>query len=80
MSVSDRTFRLPDGTVEPRALPQALLTLVRALAFWAAIVLPLTYVPLLVTGLESVSMAVAFVCLVAVNVCALVLGQPYGQR
>lgn len=79
MSVSDRTLPLPDSTVEPRALPQVVMTLVRALAFWATIVLPFTYVPLLAAGPESPSMVLAFVCLVAVNVCAIVVGQPYGR-
>lgn len=79
MSVSDTTISFPDSTAELRALPRAMTTLIRALAFWAAIVLPFTYLPLLTAGLESASMVLVFVCLVAVNVGALVLGHPYGR-
>lgn len=48
---------------------------VTSVAFWSAIVLPFLHLPLLATGLESTSMAVAFGALVALNVVAAVLGQ-----
>jgi hypothetical protein len=79
MSVSDCTLSLPTGNIELR-LTSSLRTLVRAIAFWTAVLLPFAYVPLLATGLDSVTMALTFVALMAVNVCALVVGQPYGRR
>lgn len=47
------------------------------IAFWAAIALPFLHLPLLVTGLETTGMAVAFVLLLGLNVLALVVGHPY---
>ncbi len=79
MSVSDSAPSLPTGNIELR-LTSSLRTLVRAIAFWTAVLLPFAYVPLLATGLDSVTMALTFVALMAVNVCALVVGQPYGRR
>jgi len=46
-------------------------------AFWSAIVLPFLHLPLLATGLESASVTIAFVVLVALNVLAVVVGQSY---
>jgi VIT1/CCC1 family predicted Fe2+/Mn2+ transporter len=79
MSVSDSAPSLPTGDIELH-LTSSLRTLVRAIAFWTAVLLPLVYVPLLATGLDSVPMALTFVALMTVNVCALVVGQPYGRR
>jgi hypothetical protein len=79
MSVSDRALSVPAPSVQP-SVSKILLTPVRALAFWTAVVLPLTYLPVLATGLDSLQMGLAFVALLAVNVCALVVGQPYGRR
>lgn len=76
MSVSDLALALPLDTNSRRA-SAALRTAIRALGFWLAVLLPLGYLPLLVTGIESASAALTFVALVAVNVCALVVGQPY---
>jgi hypothetical protein len=79
MSVSDSALSLPIGNIE-LCLTSTLRTLVRAMAFWTAVLLPFSYVPLLATGLDSVPVALTFVVLMAVNVCALVLGQSYGRR
>lgn len=74
---------------DPRILRDALsgqspLTVVTRLlkrfAFWTAIVLPFLHLSLLATGLDSRSATVAFVGLVGLNVCALLLGHPYGQK
>ncbi len=48
----------------------------RRLAFWAAIVLPFLHVSLLVSGLESQSMTLAFVALLALNAAAIYVGHP----
>jgi len=79
MSVSDSALSLPTGDIE-LCLASSLRTLVHAIAFWTAVLLPFAYVPLLATGLDSVPVALTFVVLIAVNVCALVVGQPYGRR
>ncbi|MBB6645494.1 hypothetical protein H5V44_04145 [Halobellus sp. MBLA0160] len=48
----------------------------RAASFWAAIVLPVTYLPLLAGGLGGAE-ALLFVSLVVVNAGAFVLGHEY---
>ena len=48
----------------------------RVASFWAAIVLPVTYLPLLAGGLTG-GEALLFVALVAVNAGAFVLGHDY---
>lgn len=52
---------------------------VQFVAFWAAVILPFLHLPLLATGLESQAQTLAFIGLVALNVCALVAGQGYGS-
>ncbi|ERH10400.1 MAG: hypothetical protein J07HX64_02174 [halophilic archaeon J07HX64] len=76
MSVSDSTLSLSIGNTELR-LTSALRSLVRAVAFWTAVLLPFAYVPLLATGLESLPLALTFLALMTVNVCALVVGQSH---
>jgi hypothetical protein len=53
---------------------------IKLFAFWAAIVLPFMHLSLLATGLNSQSMTAAFVGLVALNVCTLWIGHPYGRE
>lgn len=62
------------------SVPQLLVRPIKLLSFWAAIVLPFMHLSLLVRGLDSRSMTVAFVGLVVLNVCALYVGHPYGQE
>lgn len=50
------------------------------LAFWAAIALPFLHLPLLVTGLETTRMAIAFLLLLGLNVLALVVGHSYRRE
>lgn len=53
---------------------------VQALAFWVAIALPFTYLPLLVRGFEDgLTAPLAFSALVLANVVALVIGHGYGR-
>ena len=49
---------------------------VRRLAFWAAVVLPLAYLPLLSTPIDGRT-SLALVALVAVNVVCLLVGHDY---
>jgi len=55
-----------------------LLAPLRGFAFWLAVMLPFTYLPLLAVGIDSTSRLLAFVVLVACNVGALVVG--HGHR
>ncbi|MFB6179636.1 MAG: hypothetical protein ABEI77_07935 [Halorientalis sp.] len=50
---------------------------ITGVAFWSAIVLPFLHLPLLATGLESSSVTIAFVVLLALNVLAVLVGQSY---
>ena len=78
--------RSPDLPVERDTLSRAGRTVsdtlrtalrnVQVASFWAAIVLPVTYLPLLAGGLTG-GEALLFVALVAVNAGALVLGHDY---
>ena len=78
--------RSPDLPVEGDALSRAGRTVgetirtalrnLRVASFWAAIALPVTYLPLLAGGLTG-SEALLFVTLVAVNAGAFVLGHDY---
>lgn len=49
----------------------------RAVAFWAAIVLPFLHLPLLVTGLSTRAELVAFAVLLGCNVVAVRVGAGY---
>ena len=66
------------GTVDSAALVGLLLSPLKRLAFWTAVVLPFLHLSLLTTGLESQSTVLAFVGLVSLNVLALVVGHPHG--
>lgn len=50
---------------------------VSMLAFWSAIALPALYLPLLITGIESVDGLVAFLSLFVLHVLALIGGQSH---
>jgi len=58
-------------------LRESLLTPVRGLAFWTAVALPFLYLPLLVSGLGSQPVRLAFLAMVAINAVALWLGHGY---
>lgn len=60
-------------------VPASLVHSVKRLSFWSAIVLPFLHLSLLASGLDSPSMALAFVVLVALNVVALLIGHTYGR-
>lgn len=66
------------GTVDPAVLLGLVLSPIKRLAFWTAIVLPFLHLSLLATGLESQSTVLAFVALVALNVLTLVVGHRHG--
>jgi|AntDeeMinimDraft_4_1070355.scaffolds.fasta_scaffold00298_6 ABC-type transport system involved in multi-copper enzyme maturation permease subunit len=53
--------------------------LVRGLAFWTAVILPLVYLVLLVVGSPTVSDPAAVAVFAAFNVVSLVLGHGYGE-
>jgi hypothetical protein len=65
------------GLFAGRSLPGAVAGSVKRVAFWGAIALPFTYVPLVAAGIDSVSTLLAFAFLVALHVCSLVVGHSY---
>lgn len=71
-----------DALLSERSRPslfRLVLWPVKRLAFWSAIVLPFMHVSLLVSGLDSRSMTLAFVVLLALNVVAIYVGRPRGR-
>ncbi len=81
------TITEPDGvsgssdTDETR--PSSSYTVVsslRFIAFWGAVVLPFLYVPLLISGLDTLGQLQTFVLLMALNAVALVFGHRYRAR
>lgn len=62
------------------ASARALSASASALAFWAAIVLPVLYLPLLATGLESIGGLVAFLGLFGIHLLALVAGRSHRRE
>lgn len=58
---SGRYLGLVTGTIE-------------MIGFWTAVALPFLYVPLLVTGLDTMPRRITFVGLLALNVTALIVG------
>ncbi len=69
-----------DALVRSASVPsvsRVLLRPIKQLAFWTAVVLPFMHISLLVAGLESQSMLLAFVGLLALNVVSLYVGHPH---
>ncbi|MFB6160675.1 MAG: hypothetical protein ABEJ61_05800 [Haloferacaceae archaeon] len=67
----------PDVSVS-NALRRTVLTPVRFLAFWAAVLLPLVYIPLVHNGLHGGETTVLAALLVA-NALALLVGHGYAR-
>lgn len=65
--------RRPSGGVLPRSLRSSLA----AVSFWAAIVLPLLYVPVVLAGIETTDGVLVFLGLVGLHLAALVGGRTY---
>lgn len=77
-SRSDRTPLFEEATILPSS--RLLSRPVTGLAFWAAIALPFLHLPLLVTGLETTRMTVAFLFLLGLNVVTLIVGHSYRRE
>ena len=78
--MSSSTPSIADASPPADAQSQSrrlLLNPVRAIAFWTAIALPFVQLPLLVSGLQRPTTALAFLALLAVNVFALYVGRTY---
>jgi len=75
--MSTSTPSAPDTSTPGLRQTVALETVVaplRATSFYAAVALPLAYVPLLLAGLETVPQVTTFTALLALNLIALVVG------
>lgn len=72
---------VPDGVADSMTAAvsnyEVLFRPLEALGFWAAVVLPFVYVPLIVAGVHTTSEAAAVAVLVTVHVLALVVGHRY---
>jgi hypothetical protein len=54
-----------------------LVSAVQAGAFWGAILLPFSYLPLLAVGLDSLDRQLLFALLVSLNIILLIAGHSY---
>ena len=48
--------------------------------FWSAVALPFLYLPLLASGLDSSSVTIAFLALLAANAVTLFVGHPHRRE
>lgn len=69
----------PEQSLVRRSLSM-METPVRTVGFWSAVSLPFLHVPLLLTGLDSTADALAFATLLALNLCALLIGHGHEPR
>lgn len=74
----DRSLLLPERGEQLAAVIDRIVHVLRALAFWTAVVLPFLYLPLLMDGLAGQEW-VALGGLLVVNVVALVVGHEYAR-
>lgn len=68
------------GSLSTPSVSRFIVRPIKQLAFWTAVVLPFMHLSLLVAGLESQSMVLSFVALLALNVVALYVGHPYRRE
>lgn len=50
---------------------------IRAVSFWSTIILPFLYIPLFMTGLDTVTRTVVFFSLFLLNIVTLVISHSY---
>lgn len=74
MQDNDITMNWPDA---PNTALRRAVTCIRAVSFWTAVLIPFAYVPLLVTGLSTLSEGILMAQLLSVNAVALVLGHDH---
>ena len=78
-STNDLRTALQDaGTVLQPTID--VLAPVRVFSFWVAVALPFLYLPLLVTGLETTTVTMAFLALLATNAVTLFVGHPHRRE
>jgi hypothetical protein len=63
-----------------QTVTRSVLKPLQILGFWSAVALPFLHIPLLLSGLETAPDTFAFLALFSVNVLALLLGHPHGER
>lgn len=77
-SAGESAARLLPGESLSNVLRQTVLTPVRFLSFWAAVLLPLVYLPLVYDGLSG-SETTVLAALLVMNALALVVGHGYAK-
>lgn len=55
-------------------------TVVTAVGFWLGAMLPILYVPVIATGIDSPTSLATFLCLLGVHVTALVVGHDHRRE
>lgn len=65
------------AVMRPSKPAETVPPVVRAVAFWAAILLPLLYLPLFATGLDTRVENLALIALLAVNAAMILLGHQH---
>ena len=79
--VADESGEETGGRQQPRRPSvERLSAFVTAAAFWMAIPLPVLYVPVLLSGLETRSESLLFGALLVAHVAVLSLGHPYASN
>jgi len=78
-SANDLRTALQDAGTVVRP-DENVLSPVRVLSFWAAVALPFLYLPLLASGLDSSSVTIAFLALLAANAVTLFVGHPHRRE
>ncbi|WP_254663274.1 hypothetical protein [Haladaptatus sp. W1] len=69
-----------DGDETHLSSPHSFVSSIRFIGFWAAVMLPFLYVPLLVNGLDTAGQQQTFFLLLLSNVVALVFGHRHRER
>lgn len=67
-------------TLVAHPVPRILVGALQTVSFWTAVVTPLVYLPLLLTGLQTDVELLAFVALLALNVAGLVVGHSHKRH
>jgi hypothetical protein len=79
-TMSTSTPSAPDAShssLRSRVGLETIVAPLRATSFYAAVALPLAYVPMLVSGLDTVPQTVTFLVLLALNLVAFIAGHSH---
>jgi hypothetical protein len=72
-------FTIPDWPLTARYPLRWAVSIVRGVAFWVAVIIPVAYLPILVTGLSTLAEVSILAHLFGINALALVLGHGHAE-